>query len=665
MNCRRSVAVLAVTAVTLTLMPLSGSVADVPPSEGWAFDVRPLGPELYGIQEPWENPVLQRRWVDGSGDVELFVETWLPKEKDGRVPPAKMPTVLVMSPYAMLGRIPNSSFNLLDEAVTRGYAYSVMHVRGTGESGGCFDVHGPIETDDGVRVIDHIAHAEWSDGTLGLIGLSAPGGTALMVAASDHPQVAASVKALVVGAPADVYQHTHFDGIPPYVNTPEWFNYLGYGYTPETSALDPINWGSPWEDFVLRRLEPGGVTTSQHASERPGCIPSNAAEESDDTGDVTAWYVERTPGRVAHKIGAPTFMYQGFQDHAVPASTQAGLFDRIRAPKTGLFGVFGHETPDRHPSIEPDWERIDFKPMAMAWLDRWVRGIDTGVERWPVAQVQSNEGQWRAEGDWPTTGGPAGHLALGQGTLGSTAPSGSSSFTETQNFDSSAPVQAPGTLVVFRSGPLPDRLHLSGQPMLDAWLVLDKDDAHIGVELHAYDADGRLMPHTSVSGFRSMRHRESFNDGLFLQSEGTPAPVGKPFRVTIRLRPTDIVVPQGGHLELRIAGTARWAAGIPLFEHPSRPSGRHTTVTVMHDCEHTSALRFLTARKRPDYMNVREKHEADTHLAASHGLAPSSDAGGLATQPVCGRAAERVQPTLGEAFDYQWNPHSGGKRLKS
>ena len=64
--------------------------------------------------------------------------------------------------------------------------------------------------------------------------------------------------------------------------------------------------------------------------------------------------------------------------------------------------------------------------MVTAWYDRYLKGLDTGVEAWPRVQVQGTDGQWRAEPELPDdAAGPAGQLALGAGgTLGTAEPEG-------------------------------------------------------------------------------------------------------------------------------------------------------------------------------------------------------------------------------------------------
>jgi hypothetical protein len=76
-----------------------------------------------------------------------------------------------------------------------------------------------------------------------------------------------------------------------------------------------------------------------------------------------------------------------------------------------------------------------------------------------------------------------------------------------------------------------------------------------------------------------------------------------------------------------------------LVHGPSQPSGTATRVTIHHDCEHPSLLRFLMPRREPALLNVREKDEApDQPLADNPFTAPVSDAGGMVTTKVCGRS---------------------------
>lgn len=641
------------------------------PDEGWAFEVAPLSEDdkIYDIQDPTENRALQRHIIKRDNEPYLWVETWLPQDRTTGKPVLGIPTVLTLSPYAKAGSTPNTHFDLKNLIVPRGYAYSVMHLRGTGASGGCIDQLGDNDAADGLAAIRYVAEAEWSNGLVALSGLSAPAGAALRTV-GQYPEVAANVKAMVLGGPwVPSYA---VDGVRPYVGQDWAFALVAYGFFPYCCApTDFTIYGESPEDFMATRFEEGGNPEPEHIAERPGCLYEHAAAGEGD-GSVTPFWAEREVRQWTRDITVPTFLFQGFADTITSPRGIAGLFDHIDAPKAGLFGWWWHETPDAHYSgVEPAWERTDFMPMVMAWLDHHVKGVDNGADRWPIAQVQDNEGQWRAEADWPTTGGPVGHLALGDGgLLGDDDPSGTSTYTEELlPFDRDFDLDDPNTSAVFQTAPLTQPLHITGQPLLDLWVTIDRPDGHIAVELEALDADGSPVfgPTASgdgvVFGARSLQHLDPLEDGVFLQSVPKEPRTGEPIRVPVRMSPIDIVVPEGGWLRLRVAGSARYgpglepAAGLPtIFQHPTRTSGSGTVVTILHDCEHTSALRFLMPREQRDLLNVREEEKGPLTQTSSASVPVD---GGIATEPVCGEGPQRVLdviPTLGQEIDYRWSP---------
>ena len=134
---------------------------------------------------------------------------------------------------------------------------------------------------------------------------------------------------------------------------------------------------------------------------------------ADPTGDMNSSWQPREYRPGAKNITAATLWVHGFDDFNVLPVTIAGFFDRLPAstPHVGVFGQWQHEYPDNHPATEPAWDRADFFPMVTAWYDRYLKGLDTGVESWPRVQVQDNLGQWHAEPDFPhDAGAPTGQL---------------------------------------------------------------------------------------------------------------------------------------------------------------------------------------------------------------------------------------------------------------
>lgn len=623
------------------------AAAQSAPDVGRAWQPRPLSKALYSVQAPTDDNG-QRHLVEASDGESLWVEAWLPAPKDGRTPPRRVPTVLVVSPYRTPGTVGLYLQRYLDHLVPRGYAFAISHVRGTGGSTGCLDRRGPQEIDDSSRVVEWAGRdAPWSDGSVGMVGLSYFGGTQVGVAARGDAKRTRYLKAIVPVSPwSSTYDIYDFDGVRFFLQH-------------EVTAAFT---------YHLQYSLPSG--RPDQVPERSGCAPEHQLAPIGHDGRVSRYFRERDDRIGAHRIRAATLMVHGHGDPNVFPSVQAGLFDQIpdSTPKAGLFGWWGHDDPGWRGSsgTYEEWIRADYLDTVTAWFDRWLKGLPTGADRWPVAQVQGNDGQWRVEPDWPTTGGPAGHLALGPaGTLGMRTPSGSTSYREGAFAFPSTP-EAPGTYAVFETTPLPNRLEITGQPVADLWVTLDRPDATIGVLLETFGADGQRLgiraedeqgnpiDSGATRGFRSARFLEPLVRNRFWQAEPVAPPVNTPVRVQVRMYPTDLVIPKGGWIRLTVAGSLTAENGLegaaysflgvdlpPVLEDPSQPSGQATMVTILHDCAHPSALRFVTPRKRPRLLNVREVDE-EGPLRAVKGPVPLSDGGGLATTPVCGKKPIRL-----------------------
>lgn len=579
------------------------------PDAGKAFEPRPLSQPLYGIAPPSTNPELQVHRVKARDGARIYVETYLPAAKDGNEPPARIPNILVMSPYEFRSGI-GGARDVLAHLVPRGYSLSFAHVRGTGNSDGCIEVGGPLEVDAAVRVIEYLGRdAPWSNGRVGMYGLSYIGYTQLGAATSEDHSRTKYLKAIV-----------------PLASVVGWLDNAAIDGVPTLPGIS-FGWG----------LYNGGVThLPAEAGQDPAVAPSRhhcsteALREAlahDTTGDVSPYWSERDYRERVENVRAATLMVWGFADEGNLPLALSGFFDRIpaRTPRHLVLGQWEHTTPDAH-EYRPEWQRHDWMAMVQAWYDRYLLNLPTKVEEWPTVQVQDTTGQWRAESDWPRAGEKPAQLALGPaGTLGTTTPSGSTTYTE------ASLLGAPGS-ATFTTEPLPGRLHIAGQPVLDLWVSLDRPDAHVAVTVRALDAAGVPIDHPRIYGARSARHLEPLADNYFRQRHGIAAPVGTPVRIPVRLAPAELVVPEGGRLVVTVTGSV---SSLNLF--PTAPSGTGTNVTILHDCEHQSALRFRVPAPRGRFMNVREPDEGEEPLRSNPVPVLGVDADGLATDGICGQ----------------------------
>jgi predicted acyl esterase len=610
-------AVAAASAVAGTALALPSSAA----TPQGVFRPAPVSQPLYGTKAPDADPERQRRVVEAADGVDLYVETWLPAAKGKRVPPKRVPTVLIMTPYVVQGQKrygTNGRADVVEWFTQRGYAVAQAHVRGTGESGGCLEQTAAKQIDDGARVVEYLGRdAPWTNGSVGMYGISYDGETQISVAGLGDKRKTKYLKAIVpVASVSGQYEYSHFDGVP----------YAGQAALSNGAYL------------ATTSLKQGETSTPQKNAQKLTCQPEVLSSSVTVTGDMTSYWKDREYRGGASAITAATLHVHGLMDWNVQPIAISGFFDRIPAstPRVGLYGLWEHNFPDNHPGVAPDTARADWLPMVTAWYDRWLKGARTGVEEWPTVQVQASDGTWRAERDFPGTGGPVGQLALGpEATLGASKPAGSTAFSE----DGAVPT-LPSSLV-FTTPALRKPLHLTGQPVLDLWLTTDRPDGHLSTRVEVIGPDGELVTYDGGSGeaaatygHRSLQHLQPIRENWFRQESSELAPVGVPIRVQVRHHPTDLLVPAGGRLRVTVAGSDD-------HDRNALSSGTGATITLLHDCAHPSALRFTTARPdapRLDVLEVDEERQRGVSQARR-----TTDGGGLATARVCGKAPERLE----------------------
>ena len=605
----------------LLAVPAAAGAASAP-DEGAVFEPAPSSTAIYATKAETHQHVLKA--ADGT---DLYIETWLPEAKDGRTPPARVPTVLVMTPYVQPGVQRYTTRNLaplVDYFTQRGYAVAQHHVRGTGASGGCLEQTADKQIDDAARVIEWLGKdAPWADGAVGMYGISYDAETQISVAGRGDPAKTRYLKAII---PSETvggqYEYSFMDGVP----------YTGQALLSNSTY------------FALTSVTPD--TPPQYLPGRAECQAEVLGSSADVNGDMTPYWKTREYRPQIPNFRAATLWLHGFADWNVQPITMSASFDRIpdAVPHKALFGVFDHNYPDKHAGVAADWERPDWLPMALAWFDRYLKGADSGVESWPAAQVQDSSGQWRAAPGFPRHGGPAGQLALGAGgKLGESAPTGSDAFNES-NADES---------VVYETPAVSAPLTISGEAIADLWLTTSMPDGHITGVLQVLGADGAVATfeggqEIGTHGARSLQHLDPMPDGFFAQEAGQAPPTGEPIRVPLRFQPADLVVPAGGKLRLTISGQTAWA-------RQTTPSGFQSTITLLHDCEHPSALRFMTQPSDAPLLNVRETDEEGA-LRASAPAKRMTDGGGLASGKVCGQDPERLPSFGSEAASYAWPP---------
>ena len=425
----------------------------------------------------------------GHDGTPLHVDLQLP---DGEGP---FPVLVMYSPYT-------NNLNADDEAwgatagatgpaafvsyyVPRGYAVGIAHVRGSGQSGGCFSMGGADEAKDGYALVEWLAAQEWSNGKVALLGTSYLGTTPISTANLNPPHLTTIVP---VSAVTEWYRYYFENG------EPRFFGELPFGvvYTDH-----PLWMGI---NAIPKPRNPAAATETPARAECMADIARNAYLQD----DYNAFWMERNYVKDVANATAPMLYAHGFLDENTPMSLVPDFFNAYPAQKRMWLQQHGHGVPA---SFEA------YHLYVHRWLDHHLLGLENGALDMPAVVIQDNRGKYHAAPAWPRADAPTLTLHLGPGALMEASPEeGRLSWRDGSLEEArGANVPQPGTYLRFTGEPLASDLHLSGAPRVTLVAASSARDTQFDVLLYEMDAEGKLTFVTR--GYMDARHRESLEQG--------------------------------------------------------------------------------------------------------------------------------------------------------
>lgn len=272
--------------------------------------------------------------------------------------------------------------------VEAGFAFVSVNLPGTGASEGCFDNYGPATQDALAELVEALAALEWSNGRVGMLGLSASG-TSPFAAAIEQPP---ALKTIV---PGGIQSNLYTFSATPQGAYPAEGSFHAR-YTPSVALGPPL--GATPEDLL-------GAPTRAPERLCEDALAYTTAQQRGATGDRGADFweprmlVQRFPD-----ISASVLVFHGFNDAF--GSGHAFQEDDVwhalhKAPKRALFGQWEHEYPDgdllaTYPGGVDWWADV-----AIPWLDYWLKGIGEAPPRLGIADWQDDAGAWHESAAWP------------------------------------------------------------------------------------------------------------------------------------------------------------------------------------------------------------------------------------------------------------------------
>lgn len=401
-------------------------------------------PAAYGVGETSNVPVTM---ADGTV---LRADVYFPTVSGTSTPAAgPFPVLLVQTPYgkSLSGgaqaaeRTGGLSVGMSSYLVERGYIDVVADVRGTGDSQGSWGLFDPVQQQDGATLVRWAAALPHSDGRVGTYGPSYLGIDQLLTANALGP--GSPLKAMFpIVAGNDLYRDTAFNGGLPV----DEFN---LPYMAMTGGLHSID--APLEN----PQDPVGSLRVIADHER-GLLSLQARlilaglTGGDEAYDGAYWQARAPQSWLAHiaALGIPTFLIGGWFDlfqRGAPLNysglQNAAVGRPVDAPMLATQAVSG-----RYQLLMGPWyhltagDGVDVQRLELQWFDRWLKGIDTGIDdtRTPLHLYQLGSGRWVDLSRYPLDGLSPTTLFLGpragggapssnDGSLTPTAPTGTGS----------------------------------------------------------------------------------------------------------------------------------------------------------------------------------------------------------------------------------------------
>ena len=462
-----------------------------------------------------------------------------------------------------------------------GYVVVKVDSRGSGKSPGKLDVNSPAEFRDFYDAIEWAAVQPWSNGKIGLLGISYYAAGQWMIAAERPPHLTAI---LPWQGTSDFYRdRTRQGGILCCGFTQRWWN---------MSVLrnQHGNPACPFKDIVTgeRNTGPASLSPEELAANRVEYLETLRQHPTND-----AWYQERTAR--LDRIDIP----------ALVVANWGGLGLHLRGT---IMGYLGLASKEKWLKVQSGSYFLTFLiPESVAlqrkFFDCYLKGIENGWEKEPkvdvaIRTVDDKVKRRVFDTTWPLAVTKWTRLYLDAGTKSLNAQP------PTRATQTAYPAIGEG--VTFDTPPLTQEMEFAGPMKAKLFVSSDTDDMDLFVTVRAFAPDGAEVtffsatePRAPVSqGWLRLSHRKldpqrstewqphHTHDELQML---TP---GEVYEVDVEIWAGSLALPTGYRLSLTIQGKDFERPGVEgeskgsgFFTHHDaieRPAPRYTGTHTIH-----------------------------------------------------------------------------------
>lgn len=454
-----------------------------------------------------------------NGDVAIPMRDGVVLRADILLPSAegKFPALIYRTPYGKHFAL--KEYKTFEKAVARGYAVVVQDVRGRYASDGDFVAY-QNEGRDGFDTIEWAAKQPWCDGNVGTFGLSYPGAVQWLAAVENPPHLKAMAPAMTFSTPRNFfYSGGVFDG--------SWLEWIWMNIAPD----------------IRKRKDLAGPRTYQEAAETwkrrhekmEAFLPLRELPELKDVAPFYYEWLAHPPAddwwdwaELRNKYGkvhAAVLNLSGWYDEAYGPDGATTNFNGLvkehgekDARTRTIIGPWTHGGQETSHAGEREFgpsAAIDYDELILRWMDRYVRGIENGVEREkPVRLFVMGKNIWRDEDAWPLARAEMRSYFLRSESntarfarLNQTPPDRAGHYNELLS-DPAQPVSDPYTaygahdyralagrkdVLVYDSDPLPADTEVTGPIRAEIFISADVPDVDLWVRLLDVAPDGSAV----------------------------------------------------------------------------------------------------------------------------------------------------------------------------
>lgn len=407
------------------LIPFSSVLAQHKDPKGYvASDSNQEFPAKYN----WEPNAKYKKYTRDSyylvmrDSIKIAVDVYIPKVKKGHH--GKFPTVLhqwrywrdfqLKWPYSWLSKAPNGPLGkFFKQIISNGYVLVSVDSRGSGASTGSRAYPWTQEErDDMTEIIDHIIAQSWSDGKVGVAGVSYSGTTSEFAAIQQHPAVKAVVNMYSL---FDVYPDNAFPGgihnigftevwgeanealdrneLPPKAGKAKKFV---KGVSIPKKFFDGRKadgvFDKAQEDHKLNANVNDGALTITYRDDK---AKSKAAVSSDVFSPHTYWKEEDASG-------AAIYNWSGWFDGSYNDAAVKRYMTLTNPENKLILGPWEHGGSFNCGHTNPGSSGFDHLGEILKFFDHHLKGWDTGLKNEkPVHYFTMVEEKWKQSDVWP------------------------------------------------------------------------------------------------------------------------------------------------------------------------------------------------------------------------------------------------------------------------